>query len=419
MTDNTEAIHNMVYGGSDKICVVTGGGGYSRWLIIDASSGSQLASGNVINVGTAPWSYPLVDYDANAGQFTIVSSCTTAAAGRRVDRFIDASTYTTKVHTWNIGTIAHANDSATTSNFNGPFSGGSSPIWLSGPSRWVLFHRYNTAGQGTGQFIFISSSTATVDHLAITGKQVASDNTDYSAGNSTNNHGSLILSSTGTAICYAYSYGTTSSRVGIFKIPISTISAAYNATVATYPSGVSLNYTGYSGSTSVATMGYNNHFAAIGANGKMYLALGWNGFMDEDATMIGKNSWQIDSTSNQQYNTGNYYKMVSMNTINGVSYGYFSYHQTSGGYSVKKATLRSVNQAAVIYSSSTAPGLSLRAADTVGSATISVSATSSYAIGASTLTTLLVSPGGTVSILISGSTASVDSTVSIPTWVIR
>lgn len=418
MTDNTEYIHNMVYGGSDKICAVTGGGGYSRWLIIDAGTGSQLASGNVINVGTSPSAYPLVNYDANAGQFTIVSNCTTAGATRRVDRFIDASTYTTKVHTWNIDTIAHANNSASTSNFNGPFSGGSAPIWLSDPLRWVLFHRYDNAGSGTGQFIFISSSTATVDHLTITGKQVASDNTDYSAGNSSSNHGSLILSSTGTAICYAYSYGTTSSRIGIFKIPISAISAAYNATVATYPAGVSFNYTGYSGVASVATMGYNNHFAAIGANGKMYLALGWNGFMDENGTMIGKNSWQIDSYTGQQYNTGNYYKMVGMNTVNGVSYGYFSYF-VSGDFSVKKAKLRSVNQASVIYSSSTATGLSLRAADTVGSATISVSATSSYQIGSSTLTTLLVSPGGTVSILISGSTASVDATVSIPTWIMR
>jgi hypothetical protein len=165
-------------------------------------------------------------------------------------------------------------------------------------------------------------------------------------------------------------------------------------------------------------MGYNNHFAAIGANGKMYLASGYNGFFDEDGTKVGANSWQVDSYSGQSANTGNYYKMVSMNTISGVSYGYFSYF-VSGDFSVKKAKLRSVNQAEVIYSSSTATGLSLRAADTVGSATISVSATSSYTIGSSTLTTLLVSPGGTVSILISGGTSSVDGSIAIPTWVMR
>jgi hypothetical protein len=420
MTDNSEYIHNMVYGGSDKICAVTGGGGYSRWLIIDAGTGSQLASGNVINVGTSPSGYPLVGYDANAGQFTIMSDCTTAGAGRRVDRFIDASTYTTKVHTWNIGTIAHANASGTTSNFNGPFSGGSLPIWLSGPSRWALIHRYGTPSAATGQFIFISSSTATVDHLTITGKQAASDNSDYSAGNGSSNYCQPILSSTGTSICYTYSYGSsTSTRTVIFRIPISSISAAYNSTVATYPTGGAyIAGTTYGSITGAATMGYNNHFAAIGANGKMYLASGYNGFFDEDGTKVGANSWQVDSYSGQSANTGNYYKMVSMNTISGVSYGYFSYF-VSGDFSVKKAKLRSVNQAEVIYSSSTATGLSLRAADTVGSATISVSATSSYTIGSSTLTTLLVSPGGTVSILISGGTSSVDGSIAIPTWVMR
>lgn len=419
MTDSSEYIQNMAYGGSDKICVVTQGS-FSRWLIIDAGTGSQLASGNILNVGTTPSATPKVRHDVASGQFAIVSTCLTAAATRIVNRFVDASTYTTKVHTWNVGTVSQANASATNEAFSST-SQVSTPIWLSGPSRWAVFHRYGSPTNGTGQFIFISASTATVDHLAITGKQLASTVTNYNSGNAGSNNPGIILSSTNTAICYTYGSGVTSSTVNRFwSVPISSISAAYNSTISTAPADTYNTSATYSNTTDGAIMSHGNHFAAIGANGRMYLAGGFNGFWDDQGSRVSANPWQRDSYTALNFSNPSF-SVVGMNTINGISYGYYA-DQVTGSYDIKKAKLRSVEQPLILYSSSTATGLSLRAAPVYssgGTATISASTASAYQIAASTLTTFLVSPGGTVSILISGSTASVDYTVSIPTWVMR
>lgn len=418
MSDAGELPENMEFG-NGNLCIATSGGGFCRWLIINGSTGSTLASGNIANVGTSP-SVGALRYDENANQFVIHGNVTTGGNGRSVFRFIDASTYTTKVHTFNFGSITKANNSATSVSWGSNDMG--CPLWLSGPQRWVIFHPYDggDGGGGMGQAVFISASTATVDHLTLTGKVFVDSQTQTHTGdmgNASSNTSEFILSSSGTALLYAYAYGTlTNTRIKVAKIPLSSISSAYDSTVSSIPSGITSLSKSYSGVTGAAPQSPGNNAHAVASSGKVYFFCGYSAIVSDALETVSDFPHQVTSyvSAQDSYSNSNYF---GMHTISGITYAY--YYAGPSDYSILKVQLRSVGDIISVYNSHSSPGILMTPSASGPTPSFQTTGTV-YQIAASTLTSRLVGTGGTVSIAISGTTSSTASeSVTLERFIMR
>jgi hypothetical protein len=273
--------------GNGKICVTTSGGGFQRWLIIDPATGSTLASGNIQGTGASSSEYPRVDYDTETQDFNIIVSSTYTAAPttRPVARFVSSNTYTTKVHNFSIGTLVQAGATVSVA-FTGRAIG--VPRWITAASRYVMMHRYPTSTtNGTGQLVFLSASTATSDHLTITGRQYIGTEPNTSAQGYANR---IIFAPSQSAMFYpvASSSGQVSGvTAGMRKIVFSNISSSYNTV------GTTISFTAHTAPTVTPTSNLENNVLTNGSGTILPGQSGQNviGFTDNNGVFFVQFAW--------------------------------------------------------------------------------------------------------------------------------
>ena len=419
MLDSAEYVESGAVSPDGKVMVVTLSSLYHRWIIIDGNNGSSLASGNVINVGTIESGIPpTVRHDDNAGQFVISTRCTTATNSRTVYRFVDSSTYTTKVHTWNTSTMNQAVTTATTSNMN--FWEHSLPVWIPDASRWVINFKIDGGNDGGSFFVFLSASTATADFLTVTGKQCSSNTTNGDSGGNqgSNSHQTVLATTTtlGKGLMHAKSYGTTTgTRIRYLFIPLSGLSAAYNAVVSTAPSGALSLLDSFSSTASASPGSPGNFASAIGVDGSMYVGFGYNTIYQYNDAYAGLNKvgtypHQVTSYTSLTDNSP-YEQVLAIHTVGGTSYAYY-YYAVTGSQEIRKTKLRDSYRPVTVVTSTSQYEMMYVGTVSATNATFDGWDSNSLTVSNSSLTQRLVLPNKTVSIYISGSTASVDGSVS-------
>ena len=286
-TMNSSEVLRDIAWGNGKLCVTTTQGGFQRWLIIDPATGSTLASGNIYNAGSPGTTVPAkVDYDTETEDFNIIatSSYTVSPLDRPVVRFVNSNTYTTKVHDFTFGTLVQAGATVSVA-FNNRAVG--VPRWLASASRYVMMHRYPTSvTNGTGQLVFLSASTATSDHLTITGRQYMG--TEPNTTGATGYANRIIFAPSQTAMFYPLG-GSQASGVtqGMRKIVFSNISSSYNTV------GTTISFTAHTDAAVTPTSNLQNYVLTNGAGTDTVSQSGQAviGFTDYNGVFLVQLSW--------------------------------------------------------------------------------------------------------------------------------